>query len=142
MLATCPACSLHPASPSESIPFLFLSNPPCLSQSADPLPFSFHLHLPLSTAPTADGTLPQDAPQIAIHNSIHQDLLLKHSQLVSTEDVFIIECEPEAVFRVREITRCSSSIEGKSASPASASVGTKVRDYEGLLLTLPSYGVV
>jgi ribosome assembly protein 4 len=26
--------------------------------------------------------------------------------------VFTIECEPEAVFRVREITRCSSSLDG------------------------------
>lgn len=81
------------------------------AQANDPLPFSFHLNLPSSTKP-ADGVAPEDAPRITIHNSIHQDLLLKHSSLVSTEDVFIIECEPEAVFRVREITRCSSSIDG------------------------------
>lgn len=90
-------------------------------QTEDPLPYSFHLSLPASTAPTADGTLPQDAPRVSIHNSIHADLLLKHSQLVSTEDVFIVECEPEAVFRVREITRCSSSIDGERLSRASSS---------------------
>ncbi|KAL8283370.1 hypothetical protein RQP46_005780 [Phenoliferia psychrophenolica] len=83
--------------------------------SADPLPFSFHLNLP--AAPLKEGeTAPEEVPRIAIHNSVHQDLLLKHSSLVSTEDVFIIECEPEAVFRVREITRCSSSLDGH-ASP-------------------------
>lgn len=90
-------------------------NNPAHEQTVDPLPFSFHLNLPASTAPTSDGVLAVDAPRISIHNSVHVDLLLKHSQLVSTEDVFIIECEPEAVFRVREITRCSSSIEGHSS---------------------------
>lgn len=79
-------------------------------QSADPLPFSFHLTLP--AAPPKEGETPVESPRIAIHNSVHVDLLLKHSSLVSTEDVFIIECEPEAVFRVREVTRCSSSIDG------------------------------
>lgn len=97
--------------PTETHP---LTAPHPRLQSADPLPFSFHLRLPKSALPAgaeqpAEG---EEAPRIAIHNSVHADLLLKHSTLVSTEDVFVIECEPEAVFRVREITRCSSSIDG------------------------------
>lgn len=82
-------------------------------QAADPIPFSFHLTLPENTEPSKD-LLPDADPRIPIHNSIHADLLLKHSSVVSTEDVFVIECEPEAVFKVREITRCSSSIDGES----------------------------
>lgn len=82
--------------------------------AGDPLPFSFHLRLPPSES-SPDPADDLDA-RIAIHNSVHADLLLKHSSLFSTEDVFIIECEPEAIFKVREITRCSSSIDGH-ASP-------------------------
>jgi ribosome assembly protein 4 len=90
-------------------------------QAEDPLPFSFHLNLPKSALPVVEGAdlaVVEDVPRIAIHKSIHQDLLLKHSSLVSTEDVFIIECEPEAVFKVREITRCSSSIDGELTVPS------------------------
>lgn len=86
-----------------------------LLQADDPLPFSFHLTLPENTAPSTTAD-PDADPRIAIHNSIHADLLLKHSSLVSTEDIFVVECEPEAVFRVREITRCSSSLDGESSS--------------------------
>lgn len=34
---------------------------------------------------------------------------------VSPEDVLVIECEPEAIFRVRAVQRCSSSISGPLA---------------------------
>ncbi|GAA6064392.1 hypothetical protein JCM10212_004231 [Sporobolomyces blumeae] len=87
----------------------------------DPVPFSFHLSLP-STAgeqPADPSTSkPEEGLRVAISRSIHQDLLTnpKHAQKLSTEDVFVIDCEPEAVFRVREITRCSSSLDGH-ASP-------------------------
>ncbi|BGP16464.1 hypothetical protein JCM10213_003902 [Rhodosporidiobolus nylandii] len=86
----------------------------------DPVPFSFHLQLPSTAPPAADGTpaAPEEGLRLAIARSIHADLLTnpKHAGKLSTEDVFTIECEPEAVFRVREITRCSSSLDGH-ASP-------------------------
>ncbi|GAA5822245.1 hypothetical protein JCM5353_001543 [Sporobolomyces roseus] len=89
----------------------------------DPVPFSFHLSLPSSTS-AETSTTTEETPKneeglrLAITRSIHADLLThpKHSSKLSTEDVFIIDCEPEAVFRVREITRCSSSLDGH-ASP-------------------------
>ncbi|EGU13120.1 hypothetical protein RTG_00649 [Rhodotorula toruloides ATCC 204091] len=89
----------------------------------DPVPFSFHLQLP-STAlpdPTSDSASPpkpEEGLRLAISRSIHQDLLTnpRHANKLSTEDVFVIECEPEAVFRVREVSRCSSSLDGH-ASP-------------------------
>ncbi|SCV71944.1 BQ2448_4638 [Microbotryum intermedium] len=78
----------------------------------DPVPFAFHLNLPNTT--TQEENV--EDSRIAITTSLHVDLLTKHATKVSTEDVFVIECEPEAVFRVREITRCSSSLDGH-ASP-------------------------
>ncbi|KDE08903.1 hypothetical protein MVLG_00998 [Microbotryum lychnidis-dioicae p1A1 Lamole] len=77
----------------------------------DPVPFAFHLNLPNTTQEEN-----VEDSRIAITTSLHVDLLTKHATKVSTEDVFVIECEPEAVFRVREITRCSSSLDGH-ASP-------------------------
>lgn len=57
---------------------------------------------------------PEEGLRLPIARSIHADLLTnaKHANKVSTEDVFMVDCEPEAVFRVREITRCSSSLDG------------------------------
>ncbi|KAM0753270.1 YVTN repeat-like/Quino protein amine dehydrogenase, partial [Meredithblackwellia eburnea MCA 4105] len=83
--------------------------------STDPLPFSFHLSLPPPSEQEESDQKDQE-PRIQIHKSVHEDLLLKYPNRLTTEDVFIIECEPEAVFRVREITRCSSTIDGH-ASP-------------------------
>ncbi|GAA5910140.1 Rsa4p [Sporobolomyces salmoneus] len=82
----------------------------------DPVPFSFHIKLP--SAQGEEETTPEEGLRLTISKSIQQDLLThpKHSQKLSTEDVFVIDCEPEAVFRVREITRCSSSLDGH-ASP-------------------------
>ncbi|BGP08275.1 ribosome assembly [Rhodotorula toruloides] len=89
----------------------------------DPVPFSFHLQLPSAAAPeptdpSAPPTKPEEGLRLAISRSIHQDLLTnpRHANKLSTEDVFVIECEPEAVFRVREVSRCSSSLDGH-ASP-------------------------
>lgn len=59
--------------------------------------------------------------RIPIYESLSKDLLLKHPSLVCTEDVLVIECEPEAIFRVREVRRCSSSLSGMY-SPKSFSI--------------------
>ncbi|GAA5855651.1 hypothetical protein JCM3766R1_005937 [Sporobolomyces carnicolor] len=91
----------------------------------DPVPFAFHIQLPSSKTSTTttttaadDGKTLEEGLRLTISKSIHQDLLTdpKHAHKLSTEDVFVIDCEPEAVFRVREITRCSSSLDGH-ASP-------------------------
>ncbi|GAA5925921.1 WD40 repeat domain-containing protein [Sporobolomyces koalae] len=83
----------------------------------DPVPFSFHLQLPSKAGTDAEPTN-EEGLRLTIAKSIQHDLLNdpKHSSKLSTEDVFVIDCEPEAVFRVREITRCSSSLDGH-ASP-------------------------
>ncbi|KAI5478686.1 WD repeat protein, Quinonprotein alcohol dehydrogenase-like protein [Pseudohyphozyma bogoriensis] len=91
------------------------------SQEADPLPFSFRVALPTPEEEEKTEGAAEEKERIVINNSIHSDLLLKHAAVVSTEDVFVIDCEPEAVFRVREITRCSSSIDGHAASILCAS---------------------
>ncbi|CAH7669225.1 WD40-repeat-containing domain protein [Phakopsora pachyrhizi] len=53
--------------------------------------------------------------KIPIYESLQKDLLSKHSDMISAEDVLVIECEPEAIFKVREVRRCSSSMTGHSA---------------------------
>lgn len=88
-------------------------------QAEDPVPFAFHIQLPSTLEEReAASALPEEGLRLTISKSIQQDLLThpKHSTKLSTEDVFVIDCEPEAVFRVREITRCSSSLDGH-ASP-------------------------
>ncbi|KAG0149950.1 hypothetical protein CROQUDRAFT_652929 [Cronartium quercuum f. sp. fusiforme G11] len=82
-------------------------------------PWSFSLKLKANNehnVPT-DPQQPsaEDAVRIPIYESLSKDLLLKYPNLVCTEDVLVIECEPEAIFRVREVRRCSSSLSGHSA---------------------------
>lgn len=69
----------------------------------EPVPFSFHVLLPGS-----DQRIP-----------VHKDLwevLKQNSQSLSTEDTIRVVCEPEAVFKVRLVTRCSSTLSGKPAA--------------------------
>lgn len=54
----------------------------------------------------------EEETRVPVHKGLRADVLEK--QGVSSEDVLLIECEPEAVFRVREVRRCSSSISGPS----------------------------
>lgn len=83
-------------------------------------PWSFSLKLKSNNS-NSQVILNPDEPKpseedfrIPIYESLSKDLLLKHPDLVSTEDVLVIECEPEAIFRVREVRRCSSSLSGMS----------------------------
>lgn len=69
----------------------------------EPLPFSFHIALK-SQESEDTNTLPIDG---TLRNT-----LKKHSDVLSTEQVLVVNCTPQAVFRVREVTRCSSSLEG------------------------------
>lgn len=41
------------------------------------------------------------------------EVIKQNSQSLSTEDTIRVVCEPEAVFKVRTVTRCSSTLSGK-----------------------------
>jgi len=74
------------------------------------VPFLFHIDA--SAEAIASG-----APaRLVITSSINQDILNHQSQAFSSEDVFIVQCSPQAVFKVRPATRCSSTLSGASLS--------------------------
>lgn len=72
------------------------------------MPYAFHL----VPKPALDGAAPA---RVAIHESIHADALKAPSTSSATfspEDVFELWCEPQAVFRVRGVGRCSATLSG------------------------------
>ncbi|MBW0491970.1 hypothetical protein O181_031685 [Austropuccinia psidii MF-1] len=77
-------------------------------------PWSFSLTLKPRIKSDDDENGLQEV-RIPIYDSLAQDLLTKYSDLVSSEDVLVIDCEPEAIFKVREVRRCSSSLAGHAA---------------------------
>ncbi|OAV88542.1 hypothetical protein PTTG_06887 [Puccinia triticina 1-1 BBBD Race 1] len=83
------------------------------------LPWSFSLTLRKSQPPklpsVQEDPSPEEEIRIPIYESLSKDLLINHSNLISSEDILVIDCEPEAIFRVREVRRCSSSLAGHSA---------------------------
>jgi hypothetical protein len=76
------------------------------AQSDDPVPFSFHIALPTEFVKEGAPT------RINIAKSLEEDVLNHSSQAFTTEDVFVVQCSPQAVFRVRPATRCSSTLSG------------------------------
>ena len=81
------------------------------TQDEDPVPFSFHVALP-------DGpdTKPGAPTRIVIAKSLEADVLGHPSDTFSPEDVFVVYCSPQSVFRVRPATRCSSTLSGKPSA--------------------------
>ena len=71
--------------------------------SDDPVPFAFHVSV------KNEG---KEDVKLTIEKSL-QVSLREHPDLISTEDILTVACEPEAIFRVREINRCSSSLDGQ-----------------------------
>ena len=71
------------------------------------MPFSFHISLP------ADAASPGAPTRIVISKSIQTDVLSHPSQAFTEEDVFVVHCSPQSVFRVRPATRCSSTLSGE-----------------------------
>lgn len=71
------------------------------------MPYSFHL-VPRSS----------EATRVQINNSILADALThpkvstSKTTVFSPEDVFELWCEPQAVFRVRSVGRCSATLNG------------------------------
>ncbi|KAJ7590513.1 WD-repeat protein [Mycena floridula] len=77
------------------------------TQDEDPVPFAFHI------------VLPEDVPgaptRIVIAKSISQDVLDHPRNPYTEEDIFVVHCSPQSVFRVRPATRCSSTLSGHSS---------------------------
>ncbi|GJJ11383.1 hypothetical protein Clacol_005615 [Clathrus columnatus] len=71
-------------------------------ENEDPVPFSLYVSLP-----EKDTNSPT---RIVIKNSIQEDVLKHSSKLFTPEDVITIYCSPQAVFKVRPATRCSSTL--------------------------------
>lgn len=68
----------------------------------EPTPFTFHVILP--------GT----DQRVPVNKDLWE-VLKQNSQSLSTEDTIRVVCEPEAVFKVRLVTRCSATLSGKLA---------------------------
>ncbi|EIN09488.1 WD40 repeat-like protein [Punctularia strigosozonata HHB-11173 SS5] len=75
----------------------------------DPVPFSFSIAVPGDTSNNGAPT------RIVISNSIEKDVLSHPTHDFSPEDIFVIQCSPQAVFKVRPATRCSSTLSGHSS---------------------------
>ncbi|KAG8843071.1 hypothetical protein FRB91_003613 [Serendipita sp. 411] len=91
-----------------------------LSGSDDPVPFSFHVSVP-GASEGEDVTATAPPTRIVIANSLNQDVLLNTKYKMTTEDVFVVHCSPQAVFKVRPATRCSSTLTGHSSAILCAS---------------------
>ena len=77
-------------------------------QDDEPVPFSFHVNLP------ENKNAPAGAPtRIVIASSIEKDVLEHPSEEFTQEDVIVVHCAPQSVFRVRPATRCSSTLTGE-----------------------------
>ncbi|KAK0245347.1 WD40 repeat-like protein [Armillaria nabsnona] len=80
------------------------------TQDDDPVPFLFHVTLP------NDEDAPASAPtRIVISKSIEADVIDHPSNSFTEEDVIVVRCSPQSVFRVRPATRCSSSLGGHTS---------------------------
>ncbi|PPQ65191.1 hypothetical protein CVT24_011375 [Panaeolus cyanescens] len=80
-------------------------------QDEDPVPFAFHVKLP------EDKNRPQGAAtRIVISKSLQADVLDHPTADITSEDIIVVHCSPQSVFRVRPATRCSSTLSGH-ASP-------------------------
>ncbi|KIK02382.1 hypothetical protein K443DRAFT_6159 [Laccaria amethystina LaAM-08-1] len=79
-------------------------------QDEDPVPFSFHVNLP------EDKNAPQGAPtRIVVSKSLEADVLDHPSGTFTSEDILIVHCSPQSVFRVRPASRCSSTLSGHTS---------------------------
>ena len=79
-------------------------------QDEDPVPFSFHVSLP------QDQTKPEAPTRIVVSKSLETDVLAHSSGAFSQEDILVVQCSPQSVFRVRPATRCSSTLSGNYPS--------------------------
>ncbi|KAG1877618.1 quinon protein alcohol dehydrogenase-like superfamily [Suillus subalutaceus] len=73
------------------------------------VPFAFHVALP------EEATKPNAPTRIVISKSIELDVLAHASHAFSEEDVLVVRCAPQSVFKVRPATRCSATLSGHSS---------------------------
>ncbi len=83
-----------------------LTHPSSRPKADEPVPFQFHVALP------ADAVT-KDSSRIVISKSIEADVLSHSSRAFTPEDILVVYCSPQSVFRVRPATRCSSSLSGR-----------------------------
>ncbi|KAM6497323.1 WD40 repeat-like protein [Amanita muscaria] len=82
-------------------------------QEEDPVPFAFHVALPEEIV----SSLPAGSPsRLVVSSSIEADVLSHPLGAFTPEDILVVRCTPQSVFRVRPATRCSSTLSGH-ASP-------------------------
>ena len=73
------------------------------------IPYAFHVLLRETDTSMSEPT------RVPIHNSLHDDVMnsaVAKKLGISMEDSLTIVFEPQAVFRVRAVTRCSSTLSG------------------------------
>ena len=72
-----------------------------VAKADEPVPFQFHVALPTDA-------VTRESSRIVISKSIEADVLAHPSRAFSPEDILVVHCSPQSVFRVRPATRCSS----------------------------------
>ena len=85
---------------------IYLLIPHHVPKADEPVPFQFHVALPTDA-------VTKEASRIVIAKSIEADVLSHSSRAFSPEDILVVYCSPQSVFRVRPATRCSSSLSGQ-----------------------------
>ncbi|KAF9218220.1 WD40 repeat-like protein [Gyrodon lividus] len=75
----------------------------------DHVPFAFHVALP------EDATKPDVPTRIIISKSLEADVLNHPSHAFTEENIILVRCAPQSVFKVRPATRCSSTLSGHSS---------------------------
>ena len=78
-------------------------------QDDEPTPYSFHVSIPSAKGKEKEGG---EATRVPVLKDL-QDVLKKNESSLSVEDVLTVVCEPEAIFKVRQVTRCSSTLAGE-----------------------------
>lgn len=73
------------------------------------MPFQFHVRLPESAIDPSNAGAPT---RLTVTSTLLKDVLQHSSKAFSPEDVITIHCSPQAVFRVRPASRCSSTLSG------------------------------
>lgn len=77
-------------------------------------PFSFHVSITRTTK-NENGESVTTTQRVPVLKDL-LEIIRRPENGVSVEDVIQVICEPEAVFKVRQITRCSSTLTGKWTS--------------------------
>jgi len=78
----------------------------------EPTPFSFHVSI-TKTSTNDKGETVTTVERVPVLKDLNELLKKPDQYHLSVEDVIQVICEPEAVFKVRQITRCSSTLSGE-----------------------------